>query len=75
VIRLEPIRSTMPLAAQAVVPSACPWTPWSVAQTTWAVFGSAVPAKLMVLCAEVNVAWEVGDVMATAPRVLPPGMS
>ncbi len=73
VIRLAPFRSAIPLAAQVVDPTACPWTPWSVAQTTWVVFAGAVPAKLIVLCEDVNVVWDVGDVMVTAPAAgVPP---
>ena len=73
-IRLEPFRSVIPFAVQNVVPSACPWMPWSVAQTTWAVLPDAVPLKLMVLCEETKVGWVVGDVMlmVSVPVGAPP---
>src|SRR5665213_3269717 len=73
VIRLAPFRSAIQLTAQVVVPTACPWTPWSVAQMTWVVCSGAVPPKLIVPCEDENVGWDVGDVMITAPTApVPP---
>ena len=69
---LAPVCSAMPETDQAVVPVAVPEPPRSLVQVTWVTptLSAAVPPSARGVVLAVNVAAEVGVVMATVGAVV-----